>query len=325
MDSTLPPCLTLESKVNISAIIGPVELGVAVAIFLFGCSIVQGYIYYSTFREDPWVFKVLVASVLALETGHIISINAYIWHITITTYGNPMGLAVFPAAADMAILFTGLISLAVQSFYVLRLTKFSDTRIFPAICAAISVLANTTCLVIAGKAFAMKNLVQFESEISRLITVSLVAKVLCDLAITIGMVYHLRKCRSGFPQTVYVVDRLIRWTLETGLLTGLNSILVLVFFLAMRENFIWVGLYSFLACSHANSLLASINSRVHISLKCLDEAYTMSSTSNVDNKSPSRPRISPIVIGITRTVERSRSDKLDAQFIIGSEEGNIEG
>ncbi|KAH7909901.1 hypothetical protein BJ138DRAFT_1114579 [Hygrophoropsis aurantiaca] len=314
MNSTLPPGLTLERAVNVSILIGPVELGVAIAILLFGCSIVQGYIYYSTFRDDPWFFKVLVASVLTVETGHIMCISAYIWSMTVTTYGNPMALAVFPAAADMMIVSTTLISISVQSFYIFRLTKFSNTRIFPALCAAILVLANLTCLIIAGKAFAMESLVQFETAIFRLIAVSLTAKAVCDLAIAIGMVYHLRNRRkSGFPRTAYIIDRLIRWTLETGILTGLNSISVLVFFLTMSNNFIWIGLYTFLACTYANSFLAS---RVNVFSKRLDhEAYEINNISNVDSGGSNLSRINPIVIGISKTVERSPSPggKLTAQ------------
>ncbi|KAH7909900.1 hypothetical protein BJ138DRAFT_169349 [Hygrophoropsis aurantiaca] len=288
MNNTLLSVLTPAPTTNVGVLIGPVELGVFVAIFLFGCSVVQGYIYYSTFRDDPWYFKFLVTSALTVETAHIMSIAAYVWNTTVTTYGNPGALTVFPAGADMAILCTSLVSWLVQSFYIVRLARFSNTRVFPAICAAISALSNITSLVIAGKAFVMNNLAQFESAIFRMITVSLAAKAVCDLAIAIGMVYHLRKRRPGFLQTVYAIDRLIRWTLEASLLTGLNSILVLVFFLAMRQNFIWVGLYTFLACNYANALLASLNSRVHGFSKRSDKAYEIN---NVDSSSPTHPRI----------------------------------
>ncbi|KAH7909890.1 hypothetical protein BJ138DRAFT_1114570 [Hygrophoropsis aurantiaca] len=331
MNSTLPPGFTLEPIIDVSVLIGPVELGVVVAIFLFGCSIVQGYIYYSTFRKDPWFFKVLVASVLAVETAHVMSVTACMWSMTVATYGNPVALTVFPTGADLAILFTSLISAIVQGFYVFRLTRFSKTRILPAFCAAVSASAHITSLVIAGKAFAMKSLAQFESANFRLITLCLASDVVCDLALTCGMVYHLRNRRkSGFPQTVYAIDRLILWTLgesciapaisrneinpripETGLITCLNSILVLVFFLTMKQNFVWVGLYAFFACIYTNSLLASLNSRLNVLSKHSEESYGLSSRSNA-----SRPRIPPVVIDISRTVERSVGDKSDIQASI---------
>ncbi|KAH7925905.1 hypothetical protein BV22DRAFT_1033513 [Leucogyrophana mollusca] len=318
----LPPAS--ELTVNVSAFIGPVELGVVVAIFLFGCSVVQGYIYYSTFRRDPWFFKVLVAVVLALEAAHVSSTVACMWSMTVTTYGNPLALAVFPVGADLAIVFTSLISWVVQGFFIYRLTKFSKTKTFPLLCVVICVLTHTTGLVVAGEAFAMTSLTLFESAQFRLITMSLTAQAVCDLTITVGMVYHLRNRRkSGFPQTVFAIDRLILWTLETGLITGLTSILVTIFFLTMRRNFVWVGIYAYFACIYANSLLASLNSRLNVLSKKSDGPFELN---NRSNPSGGFSRTNPVVINISQTVEHNLNDKADAQpedrFV--SEAGKIE-
>lgn len=53
-----------------------------------------------------------------------------------------------------------------------------------------------------------------------------------------------------------MIDRLVLWTIETGLITSLVAVLVISFFLAMKETYIWVGLYTILASVNGNSLLA---------------------------------------------------------------------
>ncbi|KAG1873721.1 hypothetical protein DFJ58DRAFT_369277 [Suillus subalutaceus] len=43
---------------------------------------------------------------------------------------------------------------------------------------------------------------------------------------------------------------------------SLVAVLVMSFFLAMKQNYIWVGLYAILASVNGNSLLASLNGRL---------------------------------------------------------------
>ena len=47
-------------------ILGPVELGVVFASILFGCAVVQTYVYYKKFPKDPWRIKALVCSNVCL-------------------------------------------------------------------------------------------------------------------------------------------------------------------------------------------------------------------------------------------------------------------
>ncbi|KAH7909905.1 hypothetical protein BJ138DRAFT_1102304 [Hygrophoropsis aurantiaca] len=94
-------------KTDVSVFIGPIELGILVAVFLFGCSVIQGHTYYSTFKSDPWILKALVTVALLLEAAKVISGASSLWFLTVTSYGNPQAaFAKFPPAADLVILFS---------------------------------------------------------------------------------------------------------------------------------------------------------------------------------------------------------------------------
>jgi len=51
------------------------------------------------------------------------------------------------------------------------------------------------------------------------------------------------------------------WTIETGLLTSVAAVTMLVCFLLMQDNFIWIAIYTFLAKLFSNSFLVSLNAR----------------------------------------------------------------
>ncbi|OJA11157.1 hypothetical protein AZE42_13746 [Rhizopogon vesiculosus] len=53
-----------ESAFNPYTIIGPVVLGGLVNASLFGCLVIQTYVYYANFAKDNRAIKVMVAAVL---------------------------------------------------------------------------------------------------------------------------------------------------------------------------------------------------------------------------------------------------------------------
>ncbi|KAH7909906.1 hypothetical protein BJ138DRAFT_1154179 [Hygrophoropsis aurantiaca] len=313
----------LVPTINVSVLIGPIELGATVAAFLFGCSVVQGYVYYSTFINDSWVFKALVALVLLLETAQVMSAVSCMWSLTVASYGNPLALAVFPPGADLVILFSCLGGAVVHTFFIYRLTMLSKSRVLPVLCAIFAIITHVCGLIVTGNAFRMTNLVDYESTQFRLITMALVGEAVCDMAITMGLLYHLSGYRrkSGFVRTVRRIDRLILWTLETGLITGLTSILVIVFFLTMRQTFIWTGIYAYFSCIYTNSLLASLNNRLNVPSNRSDRVDELPSSNGL---AASPPKTHPVIFNISRTAKNDASNEIDiAQYNLESQESDV--
>ncbi|KAG2042140.1 hypothetical protein BDR03DRAFT_997063 [Suillus americanus] len=293
LQSVLPPF-------NAYIMIGPVVLGALVNACLFGGLVVQTYVYYANFPNDRRVMKLTVAAILASQIAHVICVSATLWNAAVSGYGNPLTLLIFPLGADAAILFTAITGALVESSFAFRLWKLSKTLTLPLISLALCLLAQSITLAMTVKAFAMTNLVTFETDENRLITLSLTSRLICELTLTLSMVWYLRKQRSStFSRTTTKIDRLVLWTLETGLISSLVVVFVLSFFLAMKQNYIWVGIYANLATVNANSLLASLNGRLIVrgvpndSLKM----NTLSSSSGGRSRNTQS-----VVINVTQTI-----------------------
>ncbi|KAF9067132.1 hypothetical protein BDP27DRAFT_1393141 [Rhodocollybia butyracea] len=88
----------------------------------------------------------------------------------------------------------------------------------------------------------------------------LAGECLGDIMITSVLVWHLRKHKTGFQASDELIDRIIRLTVQTGLVTALCATLDLLFFLIdptgthLIFNFPLAKLYT-------NSVMSSLNSR----------------------------------------------------------------
>ncbi|KAJ3832190.1 hypothetical protein F5878DRAFT_24090 [Lentinula raphanica] len=96
--------------------------------------------------------------------------------------------------------------------------------------------------------------------------IQLPSAIACDLVITLAMVYNLYKSRTGLKKTDHVLNMLIIFTVNTGLITVVLSTASLICFLVLPQSIlIYVALYvaleTILPKCYLNSFLATLNSR----------------------------------------------------------------
>lgn len=242
---------------------GPAVVGSMIASYLFGCSTLQTYTYYKRFPGDRRVLRILVATVMILTFAHIICIMYWTWTLTVTGCENPDSVTIFSNSRDANLILTPLISTLVQMFFIYRLFKFSGSKTLAAFCGILSMLNFTGTLVDASTALGISPNRTAKNARNWLTILTLVAAAVCDLVITIGLIYFLQRerRRTNVHQIHNIADRLTLWAIETGLATSMSAVLVIVFFCAMRNTFLWTAVYDVLADVYTNSLLAALNSR----------------------------------------------------------------
>ncbi|KAG1871214.1 hypothetical protein DFJ58DRAFT_762833 [Suillus subalutaceus] len=246
-------------------VIGPIQVGGLLSAALFGCLSCQSYVYLAKFTNDRLVLKAVVSTVFFIQLGHFVCMISTLWTMTVSTYGDPSQLDVLPLAADLAIPLSAFTAFIVQSFYAFRLWKLSEKIFLPILCETISVVAQISTLILSPRAFGMTNLTDFENSQISLITLSFVARAVCDLITTAAItwtLYHKRGSKLESTTTTTTIDRLIYWTIETGLATSLMAVIVAVLFLVLKQNFVWFGAWLMLPNVIGNSLLASLNRRL---------------------------------------------------------------
>ncbi|KAF8179545.1 hypothetical protein K438DRAFT_1725811, partial [Mycena galopus ATCC 62051] len=276
MDS--PPSL------NVATTIGAYQIGVLISYALLGMTTTQAYIYYSRFPKDPKILKFLVALVWSCEIAHAACIAHTLYTYTVQDYGKPELLNRIPASFVTSIFFTGLVSACVQGFFAYRIYVLSGRWYFLCILWVLSGLRCACAMVIfvAGLRHP-ESIINLEAEWGWAITTAWGVSVATDLAITGTLVLLLTRQRTnGQKKTVAVVDKIITWTIETGLLTSGCGIIILICFQLMKDNLIWAAAFVISARLFSNSLLASLNSRTTLrGIKAPHSRPALNSTGNV--------------------------------------------
>jgi hypothetical protein len=106
------------------------------------------------------------------------------------------------------------------------------------------------------------SVLKFEKDFKWLLTFILAVGAAVDVIIAGSLCYFFRQLRAtSFHRTVKVINQAMIWTVETGLLTSLSAVAMLICFLLMQDNFVWIAIFTFLAKLFSNALLVALNGR----------------------------------------------------------------
>ncbi|KAJ7108853.1 hypothetical protein C8R43DRAFT_184958 [Mycena crocata] len=245
--------------------LGALQIGVLVSYVLFGVTTTQTYMYYTRFPNDTPKFKLMVAFIWFCELAHAICIGHTLYVVTISDYGHPERLVRTPESLSTAILFSGIVGPCVQAFFSFRIYVLSKKLYVPCVCWLLSFLRMVGSVSVFILALEMVSLASYEAQWGWLLTTILAVGAGVDLIIASTLVYLLSKKRDlGHKSTAATVDKLIKWTIETGVVTSAGGIIMLICFETMKDNFVWLAWFVVLARLFSNSVLASLNSRASL-------------------------------------------------------------
>ncbi|KAF7360504.1 hypothetical protein MVEN_00781200 [Mycena venus] len=285
----MPPVPSFDPN----ATLGALQIGVLVSYALFGVTTTQAYIYYTRFPEDSPKIKAMVAFIWfaqksgprvflinyrICELAHAICIGHTLYVSTISDFGHPERLVRAPESLSTAILFSGVVGPCVQAFFAFRIYRLSRSLWIPCVCWTLSFLRMLGSFSVFVFALQMVTLVAYEAQWGWLLSTILAVGATVDLIIASTLVYLLVQQReNSHKSTVATVDKLIKWTIETGVCRGdhyvglcsslslslwsLETLISFKQFLTMKDNYIWLGWFVVLARLFSNSLFASLNSR----------------------------------------------------------------
>ncbi|KAJ3510396.1 hypothetical protein NLJ89_g4696 [Agrocybe chaxingu] len=262
---------------NPTSMKGPAEvvhgwmfIGSAFNLLLMGVMASQMYMYYIKYKDDRTWIKALVAGIFVLDVVNTVFLFTYLYRSLITFYGEVEFLSKTDWILATGAWTTGVIACAVQLFFAWRILVLTKNWIYVVIIAALSLTGCGASLVIPIKTGNFIHVSEFH-KIRTAVTMWLACEVAADVVITALLVWYLyvlfifslihqRKHKTGFRRSDMMVDRIIRVTLQTGLLTMVVASVDLFFFLADPTGTHF--LFNFpLAKLYANSLMSSLNSR----------------------------------------------------------------
>ncbi|KAF9011947.1 hypothetical protein BDQ17DRAFT_1345157 [Cyathus striatus] len=229
---------------------------------LHGALSVQYYDYYITYPEDRFFTKCIVHGIYLLETAQS----------TLTTYDafKTFGSGDLSTLSNLALsgltgaVFGSLIACIGQLYYAYRISVFSKSKIIPCCTILISFLQLAAGIMTGVLVTKEKDV----SNLSRVTYYSATAwtgfSAICDILIAASMTYYLMKQETGFNATRRLIRRIVRLTIETGIITATMAILTLLLITIWKTQIYFMAVAGTIPKWYSNTLLVLLNSRARI-------------------------------------------------------------
>ncbi|KAF7342307.1 hypothetical protein MVEN_01819100 [Mycena venus] len=284
LTSSLMSAATLHPGAPLDNTMGSMLLGVIVSAVLYGISMLQCLFYFTRYGRDPLYLKALVASTLFLDTVHLAFVIHTVYHYLISNYYRNDTLQVMVWSVSLEALPTGITAGLVQTFYAHRIWKMSQHNIFLTGFILLLVFATSACgtawVVLALQAGTYERLLKISARTLFLfrwlsvlrpsrpiqpLTISINAlSTAADVIITSTLCFMLQQTRPASLETETMVNRLILFTINTGLLTSLCAVASLISLIISPRTLIYASFYFCIGRLYSNALLASLNARAVI-------------------------------------------------------------
>ncbi|CAE6359496.1 unnamed protein product [Rhizoctonia solani] len=216
-------------------LLGPILLGTIVNIWLYGIMVTQTTMYYVAFPRDHRWIKILVGYMFVVDTLNSIFDIGLVWKYTITLFGDKEGILVSSWWFNVEPVMTVMISSATQTFFAWRVAKLTGHAWMGwgiAISAFIQFAAGLGSTI---GAFIVRDFARFQ-ELKVAVITWLGLSALTDVVITCILSWYLHTHRTGFSKTDDVITRLVRLTVQTGLITTVWATTDLILYLGWSHN-----------------------------------------------------------------------------------------
>ncbi|KDQ22170.1 hypothetical protein PLEOSDRAFT_1109288 [Pleurotus ostreatus PC15] len=259
---------------------GPMLIGVLFNTILYGILVVQSFIYYQTYKKDASWLRYFMLYLFIAETVNSALDIVMVYEPLILNFGKyscstvsvfylhtspkpeiSKATTFFPIMLATDPIVTVLISTPIQIFVAWRIFIISRAKWLAGLICIFAFISMgggfwTGITVTIIRRFDRK------PELHWPALTWLLASAIADVIITASLALSLSRRKTGISNTDDAVNRIIRLTIQTGLITAIFAALDVIFFLALPRttiNFIWDFALSKL---YTNALLSTLNARV---------------------------------------------------------------
>ncbi|KAJ3795174.1 hypothetical protein GGU11DRAFT_249769 [Lentinula aff. detonsa] len=245
---------------HVELMFGPMLIGVFFNMILFGVLLNQMHFYFQTYRSDALWIKCLVAYLFVVETANTVFDMIIIYQPLITQFGTQKAVKYFPTLFMTEPIVVVLVSMPIQCFFAWRITKITKSYIIPAIIVVLAFTSATGGFITGIKIVILKLFIK-KPELHWSALLWFLPSCVADILITVTLVRSLSKRKTSFSVTNSMIDKLIRMTVQTGMITAICAIGDVACFMALPHtaiNFIWDLA---LAKLYTNCLMSTLNAR----------------------------------------------------------------
>ncbi|THV03626.1 hypothetical protein K435DRAFT_962341 [Dendrothele bispora CBS 962.96] len=283
--------------------LGALSIGYVVASILFGIMSVQSFRYFQVFAKDPVQLKVLVAGLWILDTLQLFFIGDALYFWMVSNYANPKSLADSTWSFNMGIFTTNSIVLIVEMFFAYRVFTVSKNVWLALVIATLSLCYWGFELATLIRTFQLVK-VELFFEFQWIASTGLACAAVADLLIAASLSFYLHQSRTGIKTTDSVINKLLLYAINTGLLTSVFALIDMICFLTMPSNLIHIAFNLMIGKLYTNSLLASLNVRTSLRSELQNHtSYTMSSFQAARQASAPSSKGQSTTVDVARTID----------------------
>ncbi|PAV24085.1 hypothetical protein PNOK_0115300 [Pyrrhoderma noxium] len=267
MISLSPSSLSMSDSTSATPFVSPIKLshgppfiGIFVNTALFGITILQTWNYYICYKKDPKWIKCFVGLLMLEDTLNTIFSIMWIYDVLILNFGNlpPLMYANWMIETDPGL--GSIIAFTCQAFFIWRVYALTQNWLMTSIISFTSVVGlvgGLLCAIMTGKNPDMTNL----KVMTPYQYLWFIPAVVTDILISLTMVFFIRRKRTGFSKTEDILNRILRFSIQSCLLTTLIVLATLVAFVTAPTVSVHLCLSLILPKLYSNSVLSSLNSR----------------------------------------------------------------
>jgi len=266
---------------------------------------VQTFMYFQNFSRDALWLRSTVLFLWMCDTVHLALITHGLYFYAVTNFSNPKALQDPTLSIMVHIIITSISDLTVRYVFGHRLWILTSNIPLAVSIAVTSLLVFCSSMSFTSLGIHYKSFSNF-TKIQYLLYMAFGSGVVADTIIAAALCIVLTTRRTGFRQTDSLVNVLMVYTINTGVMTSVVAILCLVLFAIMPHNYIFLALFFNLSKLYLNALLATLNARTSLR----DQMDVVSSIqlagiaeSRSDNSSKKVPTSPHIAISVERYTE----------------------
>ncbi|KAH9902932.1 hypothetical protein C8Q73DRAFT_27693 [Cubamyces lactineus] len=253
--------------------IGVILIGLAVTSSLFGVSTSQARWYCRHYPHDRILLRVLVAIVWSMDACHLMLYSATMWSYLVDKKFAVFGQTALPWTANVQILCNACVVVVIQSFYVFRIIALGKSLVLGVV-LALFVMADfgvaITLFTESIKTDSVADSIKLQAFDIALSTVTAIT----DVVLSATLVVLLIRSRTGSSRSNRLINKLLFYTINTGLLTSFCAVLSLILVLVSPTTSIYVMFYYIGAHLYSVSLLATLNARAGLRAQVDDAGHS---------------------------------------------------
>ncbi|KAJ7062057.1 hypothetical protein C8F01DRAFT_1136296 [Mycena amicta] len=275
---------------NVNLILGPILCGAFLTIFLFGIACLQTVNYLKTFPNDLLYVKCTVLFLWTIELAYTVCVCQGVYTMAVTDFGQFFALLYTPWGLNVGVILGAIIDHCVQAFFVFRIFRATRALYLCTFLWTMVAVLQALSLYLAVESLRTDSIAVSTSDpkYHPFLLSLFFGDATMDLVNAAVLCFHLRKQRQfAFSRsTTAIVDRLVVYTLQTGLATSVVAFAAAISIVVAPHEYLWTTFFLAMPCTFMNALLANINNRNN--LTSAKRKHSIHSSSGETHSSGSR-------------------------------------